>query len=157
MLTEQNNVFEYDLYGTFICVSITTAAAIGNFGIKVGNDTEFLNVLNVLPNNFLGYIRIDFPTSLSTFKYHFRYVLTFSNIGSNNFYYSASFTMDQDETTLYTKCLNRFFTNSQTLDINLYVIDSIYTILSPSFIPSQLNTGQSITFTKYGHTFRQIA
>ena len=176
-LSIPNTVFEYDFYGTFTCNF--NGETIGNstdlcgyFGIKLG-DYQALNTNDptLSTEGYLGPVFVTFSRTdfLSGSKGHFRYKLTFTirQVSGNtiSFTTAVKYNMDSLPTSpVYTKYKERFVTTeSIDFDFSNFILSAGFTRLSPCFYPTVfsgtvgLKIGQSISFTKVGHTFRQIA
>ena len=103
---------------------------------------------------------------------HFRYTLTFTinqvTVNTISFNTAANCNIDLPPSGSFSyKNAQRFTTTTNsTFNFDNFTVDAptnLFTRLSPCFCPSVLSAtvglgeNQSITFTKLGHTFRQIA
>jgi hypothetical protein len=174
-LSIPNTVFEYDVYGTLQCnfngeTAGTSSDLCGFFGIQLGDAATLSNTLPQLLERSLGPVFVTFShTNFSSNQIgHFRYKLKFTVkqvIGNTIFFDTAvNYIMDINPTsTVYDNYVERFSTNNISFDFTTLTVSPGFTKLSPCFYPYiysstvGLKSGQSIKFTKLGHTFRQIA
>ena len=148
-----NSGFSYKTFPLFASDTPTVKNLLGpvNIGFHRNMRADIDNNNNLIKNTINAYFRYTITlTTLNTDdlsnKISFRYAVNFS-------FFTTTGTPQQE--------YNRFVTGTQTLDFNNVNDTTISAILLPAFVPSNLsivkNDRQSVSITKFGHTFRQIA